>query len=107
MRLSSGQRLNHYSLTAILMPGKVIDRVHELACWNPAGDAIAFDWRDGTEIALMMKTTYMIKTMFPMTIPVQMITALTLITAVGKQEHDDAGNADNFYDYDAGGHVPL
>jgi len=32
------------------MPNEVIDRVHTLAQRNPAGGAISFGWRDGTEI---------------------------------------------------------
>jgi hypothetical protein len=51
MSLTTGKRLNRYAWTALPMPGEVIERVHALAGTNPAGGAILFGWRDGTEIA--------------------------------------------------------
>ena len=51
MSLTSGQRLNRFAWTPLPMPGEVIERVHLLSRRNPAGGAITFGWRDGTEIA--------------------------------------------------------
>ena len=50
MSLSTGKRLNRYNWTCLPMPAEVIDRVHALARRNPAGGAVEFGWRDGTEI---------------------------------------------------------
>jgi len=51
MSLSTGKRLNRYKWTPLPMPIEVIERVHAIAQKNPAGGAIEFGWRDGTEIA--------------------------------------------------------
>jgi Reverse transcriptase (RNA-dependent DNA polymerase) len=50
LSLSTGKRLNRFAWTPLPMPGEVIDRVHELAGRNPAGEDVVFGWRDGTEI---------------------------------------------------------
>jgi hypothetical protein len=50
MSLTTGKRLNRYAWTALPMPGEVIERVHALAAQNPAGGALLFGWRDGTEV---------------------------------------------------------